>query len=539
MAKAELELEGLFPLTVADALRRTAATAPDIEAIVAPDGRITWGALADDVARVSAGLVAQGIRKGDRVGLCLGNSVQWMSIFLALGSLGAVTVPINTRFVASEMAYALRQSRVGTLITCDRLFKIDFIAMLREICPSLDRKLPDAAVPNLVKVIVIGDDVPQGAVGWDAVRAAGAVGATQPQAGSPDDPLLIQYTSGTTSFPKGVLLTHRNMLANAYFSGLRMGLRPADRFHSARPFFHVAGTTLSILSVLQHAATLVSMDRFEAGEALRLMEAGRCTHFSGNDTMALMLLNHADRARRKLSLRGAWLAASPTIVRRVIDELGARECVVGYGLSEASPNVAQSCFWESEEIRASAAMRLEPGVSVRIRRSDGSDADIGESGEILVRGWNVMLGYFDKPKETAEALGAEGWLATGDLGSLDGSGRLTFLGRAKEIIRVGGEDVSPADVENALHRHPAIRQAAVVGVPEERLVEVPAAFVILNDGHAADPEEIKAWAKREMAGFKVPRHVWIVDSFESIGMTASSKIQKKQLAAHARGLLGL
>ncbi|TPN85611.1 AMP-binding protein [Mesorhizobium sp. CU2] len=539
MAKVDLELSGFFPLTVAEALRRTAATAPDIEAIVAPDGRVTWGALADDVARVGADLAAQGIRKGDRVGLCLGNSVQWMAIFLALGSLGAVTVPVNTRFVASEMAYALRQSKVGTLITCDRLFKIDFIAMLREICPALDHSLPDPAVPELRKIIVIGNDVPAGAVGWSSIAIAGTAGAAATQACGPDDPLLIQYTSGTTSFPKGVVLTHRNMLANAYFSGLRMGLRPGDRFHSARPFFHVAGTTLSILSVLQHAATLVSMDRFEAGEALRLMEAERCTHFSGNDTMALMLLNHADRARRKLSLRGAWLAASPTIVRRVIDELGARECVVGYGLSEASPNVAQSCFWEPEEIRVSAAMRLEPGVSVRIRSSDGSDAGIGESGEILVRGWNVMLGYFDKPKETAEALDTEGWLATGDLGSLDASGRLTFLGRAKEIIRVGGENVSPADVENALHRHPAIRQAAVVGVPEERLVEVPAAFVILNDGHAADAEEIKAWAKSEMAGFKVPRHVWIVDSFEAIGMTASSKIQKKQLAAHARGLLGL
>ncbi|MBN9220542.1 MAG: AMP-binding protein [Mesorhizobium sp.] len=537
MAKADLDLDGFFPLTIAEALRRTAVSAPDIEAIVASDGRLTWGALAEEVGRVGAGLAAQGIGRGDHVGLCLGNSVRWMTIFLALGSIGAVTVPINTRFVASEMAYALRQSRVRTLITCDRLFKIDFIAMLREICPALDRSLPDENMPDLERVIVIGADVPPAAIRWDEVVSAAC--SSEIGACNAEDPLLIQYTSGTTSFPKGVVLTHRSMLANAYFSGLRMGLRPADRFHSARPFFHVAGTTLSILSVLQHAATLVSMDRFEAGEALRLMEAERCTHFSGNDTMAHMLLNHPDRAQRRLSLRGAWLAASPTIVRRVIDELGARECVVGYGLSEASPNVAQSCFWEPDEIRARAAMRPQPGVSVRIRRSDGSDAGIGESGEILVRGWNVMLGYFDKPKETAEALGPEGWLATGDLGSLDGDGRLTFLGRAKEIIRVGGENVSPADVENVLHRHPAIRQAAVVGVPEDRLVEVPAAFVILNDGQSTDPEAIIVWAKGEMAGFKVPRHVWIVDSFETIGMTASSKIQKKQLAAHARGLLGL
>ena len=178
----------------------------------------------------------------------------------------------------------------------------------------------------------------------------------------PGDTLLIQYTSGTTAFPKGVLLAHRSMLGNGFVSGGRMGLRIGDRFHSARPFFHVAGSSLSILACVQHAATLVTMERFEAGEALMLMERERCTHFSGNDTMALMLLNHPDRASRHLVLRGAWAAASPTIVRRIIDELGARECVVGYGLSEASPNVAQSCWWEPEDVRVSARMRPQPGV---------------------------------------------------------------------------------------------------------------------------------------------------------------------------------
>lgn len=531
------DLAEICPLTVSSALRRAATVAPDVEAIVAAGGRLTFRELAGKVDDTRAALAAAGVRRGDHVGLCLGNSTDWVVIFLALGSLGAVTVPINTRFVAAEMAYALRQSRVSTFITCDRFLKIDFIGMLREICPSIDGGLPHDALPDLQRILVLGKDVPAAATSWTDLCAKKA----EPIApcDEPDDILLIQYTSGTTSFPKGVLLRHRNMLPNGYLSGMRMGLRPGDRFHSARPFFHVAGTTLSILSCLQHAVTLVSMERFEPGEALRLMEEECCTHFSGNDTMALMLLSHPDLPQRRLSLRGAWLAASPTIVRRVIDELGARECVVGYGLSEASPNVSQSCWWEAEEIRVSAAMRVQTGVDVRIRLDGGRIGDTGETGEIQVRGWNVMKGYFDKPEETAAAIDGAGWLSTGDLGELDAAGRLKFLGRAKDIVRVGGENVSPADVENVLHQNRLIRQAAVVGIPDKRLVEVTAAFIILNEGCVATPTEIIDWSKREMAGFKVPRHVWIVPDFESIGMTASSKIQKKQLAAHARKLAGL
>jgi fatty-acyl-CoA synthase len=531
------DLQGICPLNVSAALRRSATISPDVEAIVATGGRLTYRELEEEVATARAALAAAGVRKGDHVGLCLGNSTDWIIIFLAIGSLGAVTVPVNTRFVAAEMAYALKQSRVTTLITCDRFLKIDFIGLLRDICSGIDSTLPHETLPDLKRILVIGEDVPAAAQNWRDLCA----GKLQPVAAcdEPDDVLLIQYTSGTTSFPKGVLLRHRNMLPNAFFSGLRMGLRPGDRFHSARPFFHVAGTTLSILSCLQHAVTLVSMDRFEPGEALRLMETERCTHFSGNDTMALMLLTHPDLPSRRLHLRGAWLAASPTIVRRVIDELGAKECVVGYGLSEASPNVSQSCWWEPEDIRVSAAMRVQTGVDVRIRKEDGCDASPDEPGEIQVRGWNVMKGYFDKPEETAATLSDDGWLATGDLGALDASGRLRFMGRAKDIVRVGGENVSPADVENVLHQNRLIRQAAVVGVPDERLVEVTAAFIILNDGCSTTAAEIIDWSKREMAGFKVPRHVWIVEDFETIGMTASSKIQKKQLAAHARKLAGI
>jgi fatty-acyl-CoA synthase len=530
-----MDLAGICPLTTADALRRAAAIGPDVEAIVASDGRLTYGELETRVATIRAALVAQGVQRGDHVGICLGNGHRWISLFLALGSIGAVTVPVNTRFLAAEMAYALRQSRVKLLFTTDRFLKIDFIAMLRGICPGINSTLPDAALPDLQRIVVIGDDVPAGAMAWDAF-CDGSAPPAEPDC-RPDDILLIQYTSGTTSFPKGVMLPHSNMLANGFFSGGRMGLRVADRFHSARPFFHVAGSTLSVLSSLQHVTTLVTMDRFEAGEALMLMERERCTHFSGNDTMALMLLNHPDRAGRTLHLRGAWAAASPTIVRRIIDELGARECVVGYGLSEASPNISQSCWWEPDAMRASSRMLPQPGLEVRIRAADGRDCAPGEKGEILVRGWSVMRGYFDKPVETAQTLDAEGWLATGDLGAMGDDGRLEFLGRMKDIIRVGGENVAPAEIEDILHRHPKIRQAQVVGVADPRLMEIAVAFVILNDDCECAPDEIVAWSRAQMAGFKVPRHVWIVDGFEEIGMTASSKVQKKQLAAHAEKLL--
>jgi fatty-acyl-CoA synthase len=239
-------------------------------------------------------------------------------------------------------------------------------------------------------------------------------------------------------------------------------------------------------------------------------------------------------------LRGAWAAASPAIVRRIIDELGARECVVGYGLSEAAPNVAQSCWWEPEDVRVAARMRPQPGIEVRIRDiATGRDCAPGEAGEILVRGWSVMQGYFDKPDETAAAIDAQGWLATGDIGRTGADSRLEFAGRAKEIIRVGGENVAPAEVEDMLHRHPAIRQAVVVGVPDPRLMEVPCAFVVLNEGATATEDELLAWARDRMAGFKAPRHLRLVDGFEAIGMTASAKVQRKPLAEHAAKLLGL
>lgn len=530
------------PVTTADVLARAAAVVPDVESVVCDGDRVTYGQLRDRVARAQRVLKDLGVGHGTRVALCFGNSARWMELFYAVTGLGAVAIPVNTRYRADELAYALRQSRASLLITADRVLSTDVMGMLRERIPELEHALPGADFPELRHVCCDTTDrsaVPPGASSWpELLRRVPAAGAELIHSAAPDDIALVQYTSGTTARPKGVLLTHRGMCLNAWHSGLRMGLRAADRFHSVRPFFHVAGSTLSVLASAQHHTTLVTMPRFEPGRALEVMETERCTHFSGNDTIALMLLDHPDRPHRRLALRGAWVAASSTVVRRVADELGAAEVVVGYGLSEASPNVAQSAWWEPAEVRLSGAMLPEPGVRVRLRdRATGESPPAGHTGAIEVNGWNVMRGYLDDASATAEALDADGWLRTGDLGRFDDTGRLYFVGRDKEIIRVGGENVAPSEVEDLLLQHPEVLQAAVVAVPDQRLIEVPFAFVRVRETAGCDETDLLEWARQRIASFKVPRYVRIVEDFAEVGMTASSKIQKHRLAAIAEELV--
>jgi fatty-acyl-CoA synthase len=525
-------LAKICPLTTEDSLQRAIFVAPYLEAIVAPDGRLTFAELGAEVAQIRSALVGLGVKRGDHVGVCLGNSARFATLFFAIGSIGATVVPINTRFRADEICYVLGQAKIQWLFMADKLLSSDYLTMLRQVLPQLESGVPGADFPLLQRIVVIGDAVPQGALSWAGFMAlAGAEVAASCQ---PDDILLIQYTSGSTSFPKGCLLPHSNMLANAYFAGGRVGLRTGDRYHSPRPFFHVAGTVLSILGALQHVVTLITMERFDPAEALRLLEEERCTLFSGNDTMVISMLNHPDLPKRKLQLRGGWASCTPSVMKRIFNELGARQAVTTYGLSEASPNIAISCWWESEEIRGESRLLPQPGLEVRIcDLATGETLGPDQPGEIKMRGWSVMRGYFDRPEETAKTIDAEGWLSTGDIGVLGKDGRLQFLGRAKEILRVGGENVSPLEVEDTLHRHPKIRLAQVVGVPDVRLVEVAAAFVILRDGVTCEPQEIIEWSKQHMAGFKVPRYVKIIEEFESIGMTGSGKVQRKQLGEYA------
>jgi fatty-acyl-CoA synthase len=341
--------------------------------------------------------------------------------------------------------------------------------------------------------------------------------------------LLIQFTSGTTAYPKGVMLTHDSMLRNAWAAGTRIGVRPGDRYFNCRPFFHVGGSTLSALMSLVFGCCLVTLPTFEARAALEMLERERCTLISGNDTIFQMLMGHEDFTRRKLALRGGWAAAGPQTMRAIIDQLGMKSVCAAYGLSEASPNVVMSDWRDPEELRVQGLAAPLPGVELRI----------SEGREIQVRGWSIMRGYCNDPDATAKAFTADGWLHTGDLGELTADGRLRMAGRLKDVFRVGGENVAPAEVEEVLLAHPAVETAQVIGVPDARLGEVPCAYVTLKSGFSVSVEEILSFVKNKAANFRVPRYLRIVEEFESIGMTASGKVQKTKLRERALKDFGL
>jgi len=471
-----------------------AQRAPHAEALVTRTGRFTYGQMHDKARAAAGAMQAMGIRHGDRVGILMGNDEKWLALFYGAALLGAVTVPVNTRFKAAEIDFCLKQAGCKALFYVERFLGIDFGAMVREI--------------GFSEAVDVSDTLPSSPF--------------TPAPVEPDDVLLIQFTSGTTAYPKGAMLTHDGMLRDAWAAGSRIGIRADDRYFNCRPFFHVAGSTLSALMALVSGACLVTLPTFEAGAALELMERERCTLLSGNDTIMQMLMGHADFPGRKLCLRGGWAAAGPQTMRAIIEVLGAKHICAAYGLSECSPNVVMSDWRDPEELRINGLALPHEGVELRI--SDG---------EIQVRGWNVMKGYCNNPEANARAFTSDGWLRTGDLGELTADGRLRMVGRLKDVFRVGGENVAPAEVEEVLLAHPAVETAQVVGVPDARLGEVPCAYVTLKAGKSATEAELIDWTKARCANFRVPRYLRIVDDFEAIGMTASGKVQKAKLRAHA------
>ncbi len=495
-------------VTLGEVLLRQSAQRGAAEALVTDRVRLSYAQLADETRGVAAGMQASGLKHGDHVGILMGNDAAWLTLFYAAAILGCVSVPVNTRFKAAELAYCLAQADCKALFYTATFLGIDYAAMVEEVRPQL---------PKLVHSVNIDAGLPRAEPPADL--GAGV---------RPDDPLLIQFTSGTTAYPKGVVLTHANMLRNAWAAGSRFGVRAEDRYYNCRPFFHVGGSTLSALASLVFGACLVTLPSFEAGAVLGMLEKERCTLTSGNDTIFQMLMGHADFDPAKLSLRGGWAAAGPQTMRRIIDVMGAAEICAAYGLSEASPNVVMSDWRDPEALRVEGLAKPLEGVEVRI-----------EEGEIQVRGWSVMRGYYNNPEQTARAFTADGWLRTGDLGSLTEDGRLRMLGRLKDVFRVGGENVAPAEVEEVLLAHPSVQTAQVVGVPDARLGEVPCAYVTLKDGMVATEAELIAWAKQRCANFRVPRFLRIVDSFDAIGMTASGKVQKVKLREHALKEFGL
>ena len=465
------------------------------DALVTPSARLSYEDLFAKAKQAAGSMQALGIGKGDHVAILMPNGEDWLALFYGAALIGAVTVPVNTRFKTAEIAYCLKKSGAKALFYVDRFLNIDFGAMVKETGFEFAfdiKKNLKAGTYREVKV-------------------------------QPSDLLLIQFTSGTTAYPKGAMLTHDNMLRNAWAAGTRIGVLPADRYFNCRPFFHVGGSTLSALVSLVFGCCLVTLPTFEAAAALEMLERERCTLISGNDTIFQMLMGHEDFRRRKLSLRGGWAAAGPQTMRALVEKMGMKTVCAAYGLSEASPNVVMSDWRDPEELRIQGLALPLPGLEIKI----------SSEGEIQVRGWSVMRGYCNDPEATARAFTQDGWLRTGDLGSLTADGRLRMSGRMKDVFRVGGENVAPAEVEEVLLAHPAVETAQVIGVPDVRLGEVPCAYVTLKSGFEVSEEDLKNWSKERSANFRVPRYLRIVGNFESIGMTASGKVQKTKLREHA------
>ncbi|WP_454690264.1 AMP-binding protein [Achromobacter aloeverae] len=530
-----------IPATVPQVLKETERLRPDQEAYVGPGERWTWTALRAESRRLAAAMHKAGIVKGDHVGVLLGNSGLWIAAFLACASLGAVTVPVNTRFRIEELQFCLKQADVKLLLYADRFLGIDFTDLLRQVEPAIDHRLPGDALPRLRGAVMVGEgEAPGGA--WtlaDFLSAGKDVSGQEldrlADAVAPRDVLLIQYTSGTTSFPKGVMLSHHNMLGDAASVARRLGVTPDDRYFSIRPFYHVAGSTLSVLVTLVTGCCLLSLPKFDVGRTLHVLETERCTLTSGNDTIFLMMMGHADFDPDRLHLKGGWAAAGPEVMQKIRDVMRVPYVCNAYGQSEASPNVLVSDREDAFELRRDGFMLPHPGVEVRLADPDtGAVIPPGAGpGEIQVRGWNVMRGYYNLPEATARAFTADGWLRTGDMGEQRADGRMRMVGRLKDMFRVGGENVAPAEVEEVLHGHPAVQMAQVIGVPDARLGEVAGAFVLLKPGHRSSREELLAWCKARCANFKVPRYMALVDTFEDIGMTGSSKVQKNKLREYA------
>ena len=510
--------------TLPDLLDEMAARYPDREAVVGGHERLTYAEYRTRVRQLAQGLHRLGVRRGDKVALLLDNRTEWLLTDFAVQLLGATLVAVSTWSRQRELEYVLRHSDASTLVTMDRFRGQDYLAMLDEIGP--DR------LPGLRRVVALGahgtDVTP-----FDEMRKLGArvtdavIDACQ-RAVTPDDVAYILYTSGTTSTPKGVQLQHRGLIENMFSIGERQHLMPDDRTWMGISLFWGFGCENALLAVMTHGGSIVLQAEFDAGEALALIERERCTVYYGTPNIALALWEHPDRARRDLSsLRTGAAIGSPQAMQMVMD-LGAREICNVYGLTECYGNCTVTDAHDPVEVRLHTVGRPLPGMELRIvDPATRRPLPRGEVGEILIRGY-MTPGYYKDVEKNAAAFDADGWFVSGDLGLIDEDGRLRFRGRIKEMVKTGGINVAPVEVEEILLTHPAVEQAYVVGVPDPRKEEVLAAVVVLREGHEITPDELRAFCRASIAAFKVPQHVRLAKRAE-LPVTATGKVQKVKL----------
>jgi fatty-acyl-CoA synthase len=523
-----------IPISIGLAVEEAARLYSHREFLVVNERRMTYRELSDQVRNFSRGLLAAGVKPGDHVAVWLPNGIEWVVAVFSLANIGAVFVPVNTRFKTGELEYILRQSDSSALIFQDRFQKMDFLPILEQLCPELQASPPgdlhSARVPALRTVIAVPSREIPGFYSYGELFQKGREIDLKPveEAVRPVQTVSILYTSGSTAFPKGVMLTHNNILRNGFEIGERLGLGREDRYFNPCPYYHNAGLVDGLLAALTHGSCNITLPAFDPRDSLRLMEREKCTAVGGIQTMYAKMMEDPSLDRNRLSLRTGWTTGPPQTPRDIHEKMGVSGITNLYGISEASPCCSISdCRRDPLEDRLNRMGKPLPGVEMKILNpQSGETLPSGEKGEICVRGWNLMQGYYKKPEETAKAIDGEGWLHTGDLGFIDEKGLIFFLGRIKNVIRSGGENISPEEVENFIFRHPKVKHTEVVGLPDEKWGQRVTACIELKEGMEATPEEIIHFCKERMANFKVPKEVHFVTDWP---MTGSGKVQKFKL----------
>jgi fatty-acyl-CoA synthase len=514
-------------------LRATVARFGDREALVdVPTGRrYTYAELDAGVDELARGLLARDIAAGDRVGIWAPNCAEWVLVQYATARIGAILVNINPAYRTHELDYVLRQASIGTLVAAPSFKTSDYRAMIEEVRPGLD---------TLNDVIYVGDP------SWDALLEDGRpLGAADVAARSAelsfDDPINIQYTSGTTGFPKGATLSSHNILNNGYFVGEGMSYTEVDRICVPVPFYHCFGMVMGNLAATSHGACVViPAPAFDPAATLQAVQDERCTSLYGVPTMFIAELGLPNFPTYDLtSLRTGCMAGSPCpveVMKRVITEMNMEEVTIAYGMTETSPVSTQTRKDDSLERRTGSVGRVHPHLEVMVVDPETDQpTPRGEPGELCTRGYSVMIGYWDEPEKTAEVL-RRGWMHTGDLATMDDEGYLNIVGRIKDMVIRGGENVYPREIEEFLYTHPDIVDAQVIGVPDDKYGEELMAWVRLRDGATLDADTLRSFCSGKLAHYKVPRYVHVVDEFP---MTVTGKVRKVEMRAEAVRLLGL
>ncbi len=514
--------------TIDQVLDETAARLPDQDALVSrhQELRISYRQLREEVARTARGLWGLGVRPGERIGMWSTNCVEWVYLQAAAARIGAILVNVNPACRAHDLRYVLNRSRMRTLFLHEKDFRVNYLEVLEEARRGQDLALRES---------ILLDDEP-----WRKMLAEGV--APPPLTPAPDDVVNIQYTSGTTGAPKGVLLTHRNLLNNGFYIGRRLKATEQDRICAPVPLFHCFGCVIGVMAALTSGATLVwPSAQFDALATLETIEAERCTAVYGVPTMFISEFEHPRFAEFDLSsLRTGVMAGSPCpieLMKRVVNEMHCPELTICYGQTESSPVITMSAPDDSVETRVATVGRALPNTEVKIADpASGQTLPVGEQGELCTRGYLVMKGYDGDPKATAATVDSEGWLHTGDLATMREDGCFRITGRAKDMISRGGEKIYPREVEEFLRRSPKISDVYVFSIPDERLGEKVAAWIRLKSGQKATVAEIRNFCKGQIAYFKIPQHIRFVEAFP---MTANGKVQKFLMREHEIRELGL